>query len=98
MQTKKLRIKHEIRYFRKPHLYKNMAIYPLCSRKNLGYFLRIYNNAIIYTYDGAVSGFLRYVCGKGMVLHIVNQAVILLIYFISIRIAQTQMQPLTAAL
>ena len=39
-QTKKLRKYHETRYFRKAHLYKNIAIYPLCSRKNLDFFLR----------------------------------------------------------
>ena len=36
-QTKRLRKKHETRYFWNPHLYKNIAIYPLCSRKNVWY-------------------------------------------------------------
>ena len=30
--------KHETRYFQKPHLYKNIAIYLICSSKNLEYF------------------------------------------------------------
>ena len=32
------RKKHETEYFRKPYLYKNIAIYPLCSRKKKGFF------------------------------------------------------------
>ena len=31
---------HKTRYFRKPHLYKNKAIYPLCSRKKEDILLR----------------------------------------------------------
>ena len=34
-QTKKLGKKHETRYFLKSHLYKNVAIHPLCSRKSI---------------------------------------------------------------
>ena len=37
-QTKKLGKKHGTRSFQKPHLYKNIAIYPLCLRKNWWYF------------------------------------------------------------
>ena len=40
-QTKRLGEKHETRYFRQPHLYKNIAIYPLCSCKHLGCFFRV---------------------------------------------------------
>ena len=37
-KQKKLRKKLGNRYFRKPYLYKNIAIYPFCSRKKLGLF------------------------------------------------------------
>ena len=38
--NEKARKKRETRYFRKPHLYKNIAIYSLCSRKHFRFFLR----------------------------------------------------------
>ena len=47
-QTKKLGKNHETRHFRKPHLYKSITIYPLCARKNLGYFFLRERAFIIY--------------------------------------------------
>ena len=66
-QTRNLEKRTKIWYFRKPHVYKNIVIYPLCSRNNLLFFcawtrLKVQNLSLLS--EGKLAILLQYCITK----------------------------------